>query len=122
MQHTALITRMITVADESIQIIIQDIDNFNVFKAAIEEALKITDKRAAVQQRRLLEDTSLTDAMSEHEVKSTIEAADIIYPMQYTIDMEKLQGAKFEFAKNMASGEVLKVFLHNVDAYEDLYS
>lgn len=120
MQYTGLITRMISAADEAIQIIIQDQDDFSTFKSAVLEALKVTDARAAVQQHRLLEDTELTDKLTDAETRAITKAVNIVYSGNQVVDTTKLRNAKFEFAKNMASGEVLKIFMHEVDSYDNL--
>ena len=120
MQYKALITRMMTVADESLSIIIEDTDTFDSFQTKVKEALTITDHRASRHQKVLLEDTNLTDKLSLDELKAVNTAVELIYPTVSLPQRCSLEQSSFEFAKNLASGEVVKIFLHEVDSYDDL--
>lgn len=130
MEYKALLTRMYSMADESLQIIIPNTDDIEVFKQRIYNALKICDYRANEQMMRLFEDTELTTELSYDELKAARTAATIMYPKEHipakldlgqgTTDYDTAFGPAFEFAKNLASGEVIKIFLHRVDAYEDI--
>jgi len=121
MKYKALITRMLTMADESIQIIINDTDDFNSLKERVHNALKLCDLRANTQMMRLFEDTDLTNKLSIDEYLRAQHAANLVYPCDTLVSSVSLgDNPSIEFAKNLASGEVLKVFIHEVQSYEDL--
>lgn len=123
MKYKALITRMLTMADESIQIIINDAHNFDSLKERINNAFKLCDMRANTQMMRLFEDTDLTSKLSIDEYLRAQHAANLVYPcnnLPNNVDLGN--GPQIEFAKNMASGEVLKIFIDKVQSYEDLDS
>jgi hypothetical protein len=121
MKYTALLTRMFTMADESIQIKLEDTDSFDTFKERVYTALKVTDTRAHIQMRRLFDDTDLTNQLSYSELQKAKRATEIMYPDQLLPPKLDLgEGSAIEFAKNMASGEVLKIFLHDYETFEDI--
>jgi|SRR6266853_1071437 len=114
---------MLTMADESIQIIINDAHNFDSLKERINNAFKLCDMRANTQMMRLFEDTDLTSKLSIDEYLRAQHAANLVYPcnnLPNNVDLGN--GPQIEFAKNMASGEVLKIFIDKVQSYEDLDS
>ncbi len=122
MHYKALITRMYFMADESIQIIIDDTESFPLFKERVYTALRAADYRANLQMRRLFEDTSLTDELDYSELQAARATSELMYPNEgipSNIDLGGEKGA-IEFAKNLPSGEVLKLFLHDIDSYENL--
>jgi len=121
MKYKALITRMLTMADESIQIIINDTDDFNSLKERVHTALKLCDLRANTQMMRLFEDTDLTSKLSLDEYLRAQHAANLVYPCNELPSSINLgDNSSIEFAKNLASGEVLKVFISKIQSYEDL--
>jgi len=107
-------------ADENIQIIVNDTDDFTSLKDRVYSALKVCDQRANTQMYRLFEDTDLTDSLSPEEFIVAEHAASLIYPYLDTRPINLGEGTAIEFSKNMASGEVVKLFLHEVDSYEDI--
>jgi len=112
---------MLTMADESIQIIINDTDDINSLKERVHDALKLCDARANTQMMRLFDDTNLTDKLSLDEYLKAQHAANLVYPCDEFLSTLNLgDNPNIEFAKNLASGEVLKVFVHEVQSYEDL--
>jgi len=112
---------MLTMADESIQIIINDTDEFISLKDKVYNAFKLCDARANLQMMRLFEDTDLTSKLSLDEYLRAQHAANLAYPCNtLPIDINLGDSPSIEFAKNMASGEVLKLFIHDVQSYEDL--
>lgn len=121
MHYKALLTRVYSMADESLQIIIEDTDSFDTFKTRVYTALKVADHRANTQMMRLFEDTDLTKELDYHELQACRKAAETLYPQEhFSKSLDLGAGSAFEFAKNMASGEVVKIFLHDVESYEDL--
>ena len=121
MKYKALVSRMLTMADESIQIIINDTDDFTTLKEYLYNALKLCDNRANIQMSRLFEDTNLTDKLSFDEYTKAQHAASLVYPTSnLPIEVNLGENAAIEFAKTMSSGEVVKLFIHEVESYEDL--
>ncbi len=123
MHYKSLVTRMYSVADESIRVVIEDSESFETFKSRLFDVLRITDYRANVQQRRLFEDTELTNSLDYTELKAAKHAAEISFPLEGIPSQLNLgPTTAFEFSKNLPSGEVLQIFLHEVESYEDLSS
>jgi hypothetical protein len=103
--------------DETIQVIIRDTDSFDSFKARVYSALNMCDTRANRQMFRLFEDTDLTRNLSVSEYQQAKYAASLIYPISSLGDLDLGEGAQLEFTKINASGEVIKLFLHELDTY-----
>src|SRR6266516_4165097 len=122
MQYKALVTRMLTMADEAIEIIISDTDTFQDFSTKVESALALCDKRANTQMFMLFEDTSLTDALSVEEYVKAEYAANILYPdtSLYTTSLGLGENVQIAFTKTLPSGEAVKVFLHDTHTYEEV--
>ena len=121
MKYTALITRMLSMADESISIIVEDTEEFDTLKDKVVHALRLCDHRANVQMNRLFEDTSLTKDLAYNELNATRRAAYMMYPLEHlTSEFTLGEGSKLEFAKSMPSGEVLKCFVHEIDETTDI--
>lgn len=122
MQYTALLTRSYAGLDESIQIIVDDVADLAEFKEKVYDALRITDYRGNQHMQHLFEDTTLTDTLDYKELKSAQEAIKILYPsttIPSKLDLGLPKGG-IEFAKILPQGETLKLFLHEVENYEDL--
>jgi len=119
-KYKALLSRYLTMADENIQIVINDTDDFISFRDRVYSALRVCDRRANIQMYRLFEDTELTDSLSAEEFAKAEYAASIMYPYVNTENINLGENTAIEFSKNMASGEVVKLFLHEVDTYEDI--
>lgn len=121
-QYTALLTRSYPNADETIEIIVDDIDDAETFKDRVLSALKITDFRANRHSRVLFEDTELTDSLDYTELKAAKRAVDIMYPQEPLPKKLELGSPKgsIQFTKLLAGGEVVKLYLHEVESYEEL--
>jgi len=103
--------------DETIQVIIRDTDSFDSFKARVYSALNMCDTRANRQMFRLFEDTDLTKNLSQAEYEQAKHAASLVYPTSSIEDLDLGEGAQLEFTKINASGEVLKLFVHELETY-----
>jgi len=119
-KYKALISRYLTMADENIQIVINDTEDFTSFRDRVHNALRLCDKRANTQMYRLFEDTDLTDSLSPEEFIKAEYAATLMYPQTHTEPIRLGENTAIEFSKNMASGEVIKLFLHEVEGYEEI--
>src|SRR5436190_13877267 len=80
MKDKVLVSRMLTMADESIQIIINDTNDLTSLKEYLYNALKLCDNRANIQMSRLFEDTNLTNKLSFNEYTQAQHAANLVYP------------------------------------------
>ncbi len=82
--------------------------------------------------KRLFDDTDLTNELNYNELQCARKATELMYPSiniagsldlgynsSYDSDDKKDTGPAFEFAKNMASGEVVKLFLHDIQAEDN---
>jgi len=121
MKFTALVSRSLNHADESIRIQIEDEDSFTKFKDKVLEACLYCDYRSNVQMQRLFEDTSLTSTFSNSELKAATLAAQLLYPLEKLPSKSSLrEDVKFEFSKLNGSGEQLTIQLKELDSYEEL--
>lgn len=117
MKVQGLVTRVISAADETIQVFTEDTD-FEDFQSNVLSALAACDYRAHTQMQRLFEDSSLQYVLDETEFGQAQEAASLMYPVS---DLEsQCSGTKIEFTKNLASGEVLKVFISDLTTEDDI--
>jgi hypothetical protein len=121
MQYKAWIARSLTFADETIQIVLDDVSNLEMFKDRVIKALEVADHRANELQLRLFEDTSLTDELNYKELEASRSFANKLYPVQFLSHKLDLGNkTSFEFSKNLSGGEVLKLYLHDFSQYEDI--
>lgn len=108
-------------ADESLRVVIEDTDSFETFKKRVFDVLQISDNRSQTHMLRLLEDTNLTAQLDYHELRKIKEAVKVLFPAEtLPAKMDLGPATAFEFSKLMAMGEDLKLFIHNVESYEDL--
>jgi hypothetical protein len=114
LKYTAVVSRSLTMCDETIQVVIHDTDSFESFKSRVYSALNMCDTRANRQMFRLFEDTDLTNNLSVSEYVEAKIAASIIYPNSMVEDVNIGKDAQLEFTKINASGEVIKLFVHEV--------
>jgi len=121
MELTALVTKGITVADESIRIQIQGEDSFASFKDKVHEACRYIDYRAHLQMRRMFEDTSLTEQLTRAERDAVEACAYTLFPLeQLSAEPVLRSGVKFEFTKLFAASETLTVQVQDIDSYDVL--
>jgi hypothetical protein len=131
MKFTAYITRFYQMAEESLEVIIDDIPDFEDFKERVFNVLRVTDYRANLQARRLFEDTELIKELSYSDLQKIRKAVDILFPqmtLPKTLDLNSSQSwneeerkgkGGYQFTKSLRDGEVLKIFLHEVEPEED---
>lgn len=121
MQLTALVTKGITIADESIRIQLQDDESFSSFESKVQEACRYIDYRAHVQMQRLVEDTSLIEHLNKAEIHAVQHCAELLFPQQQLSAQPVLRsGVKFEFTKLFAASETLTVQVEDIDSYDSL--
>lgn len=123
MQLKSWVSRHLSFADEAIQVVIDDTDSLETLKARTLQALRFSDYRASQQRRRLFEDTDLTQELTYEELRAARHMAELMYPLE-TLPAEHDLGGKttFEFSKNLPGGEVLKIYVHEFETYEDVTS
>lgn len=121
MQYKAWISRTLSHADETIQIVIEDTDDITTLQKRVLEAFGVTDYRAHEQYLRLFEDTDLTQELNYDELSHARKFAGLLFPLE-SLPRKLDLGNKtaFEFAKNLPGGEVLKLYIHEFDTYEDI--
>lgn len=123
MKYAALVTRMYHELDESLQIIVNSEESPQDFKTKLLDAFTVADYRANVQMLRLFDDTTLTDELNYEELQAARSMAHLLYPattLPSKLDFGEGEKKGIEFAKNLAGGEVLKIFLTDYESYEDI--
>ncbi len=120
MKYKALVTRMLTMADEAIEIIINDTDTFQDFSTKVKNALSLCDLRANTQMFRLFEDTELTYSLSVEEYIKAEHAANLLYPYsrENAESLDLGENVQIAFTKQLPSGEVVKLFIYDTNDYD----
>jgi len=118
-------------AEESLEIIIDDVSDFSDFKERVFNVFRVADYRGNLQARRLFEDTDLVAELEYEELQKIRKAVDILFPhetLPKRLDLNSTQNeyeepksgkGSLQFSKVFKDGEVLKVFFHEIDPEED---
>jgi len=120
MQLVAHITRHIAVADEVIEVEVDNIWNVEMLQARVLAACAVMDARAHTQMQRLFEDTQLTDQLSLDERMAASDTAALLFPVVEAALWLLASHAKWRFTKTLPAGEHLVIGAEGITSLTEL--